>query len=366
MQKVKLNDVAVECKETIKGEAGLPVVGLEHLIPGEVCLTQWSNDSDNTFTKRFHKGQVLFGCRRAYLKKAAVAPFDGICSGDITVIAARPDVLEPELLPFIIQNDALFDYAVGHSAGSLSPRVKWEHLKNYEFQLPDKAQQRELTRLLWAVEDTRRAYQTLIQRSEELVKSQFVEMFGDPVINEKEWRTVPLSDVAEVRIGPFGSLLHKEDYIEGGHALVNPSHIIDGKIVPDEKLTITDEKYAALSAYKLEIGDVVLGRRGEMGRCAVVNNDGFLCGTGSMIIRSLGAIRPYFLQRILSSPSFRTVIEDKAVGVTMMNINVPIVSSLPIPLLPKGLQDEYITFVQQLDKSKYIARKVTCLLHCVL
>ena len=110
-------------------------------------------------------------------------------------------------------------------------------------------------------------------------------MFGDPVINEKEWRTVPLSDVAEVRIGPFGSLLHKEDYIEGGHALVNPSHIIDGKIIPDEELTITDEKYAALSAYKLEIGDVVLGRRGEMGRCAVVNNDGFLCGTGSMIIR---------------------------------------------------------------------------------
>ncbi|MBQ8962420.1 MAG: hypothetical protein IJ089_01295 [Clostridia bacterium] len=176
MPKVKLNDVAVECKETIRGEAGLPVVGLEHLIPGEVCLTQWSEDSDNTFTKRFRKGQVLFGRRRAYLKKAAVAPFDGICSGDITVIAARPEVLEPELLPFIIQNDALFDYAVGHSAGSLSPRVKWEHLKNYEFELPDKSKQSRLARLLWAVEDARRAYQTLIQRSEELVKSQF---FGE-------------------------------------------------------------------------------------------------------------------------------------------------------------------------------------------
>lgn len=173
MPKVKLNDVAVECKETIKGEAGLPVVGLEHLIPGEVCLTQWSKDSDNTFTKRFRKGQVLFGRRRAYLRKAAVAPFDGICSGDITVIAAKPDVLDPELLPFIIQNDALFDYAVGHSAGSLSPRVKWAHLKNYEFQLPDMEKQRGLARLLWAAEDVKRAYQKLIQRSEELVKSQF-------------------------------------------------------------------------------------------------------------------------------------------------------------------------------------------------
>ena len=173
MPKVKLNDVAVECKETIKGDAGLPVVGLEHLVPGEICLTQWSDDSDNTFTNRFRKGQVLFGRRRAYLKKAVVAPFDGICSGDITVIAAKPDVLDPELLPFIIQNDALFDYAVGHSAGSLSPRVKWGHLKNYEFQLPDMEKQRGLARLLWAAEDAKRAYQKLIQRSEELVKSQF-------------------------------------------------------------------------------------------------------------------------------------------------------------------------------------------------
>ena len=354
MSKVKLGDVAIEHKETCGGSKdGYPIVGLEHLTPEEVTLTAWDEDSDNTFTKVFRKGNVLFGRRRAYLRKAAVAPFDGICSGDITVIEAIPDRILPELLPFIIQNDGLFSFAVGKSAGSLSPRVKWEHLKNYEFELPSMDRQRELAELLWAMDTTKKSYQKLIAATDELVKSQFMEMFGDPVTNEKGWPIVRLDSVADIRIGPFGSLLHKEDYIEGGHALVNPSHIIDGKIVPDQELTVSDEKYNLLSTYQLEKGDVVLGRRGEMGRCAVVIVSGMLCGTGSMIIRPNGKIRPYFLQRMLASPSFRKVIENKAVGVTMMNINVPIVSSLMLPLLPASLQDEYIAFVQQSDKSKF-------------
>lgn len=181
MSKVLLGDVACEHKETCKGSKdGYPIVGLEHLIPEEITLTAWEEDKENTFTKMFRKGNVLFGRRRAYLKKAAVAPFDGICSGDITVIEAIPGKILPELLPFIIQNDALFDFAVGKSAGSLSPRVKWEHLKNYEFELPSMEKQRELAKLLWAMDDTRKAYQKLMQKTDDLVKSQFMEQFGDP------------------------------------------------------------------------------------------------------------------------------------------------------------------------------------------
>ncbi len=176
MPRVLLGDVAHEHKETCKGgREGYPIVGLEHLISGEITLTRWSEDTENTFTKMFRKGNVLFGRRRAYLKKAAVAPFDGICSGDITVIEADPDKIFPELLPFIIQNDDLFDFAVGKSAGSLSPRVKWEHLKNYEFELPDMDKQKELAELLWAITETKKAYRELIEATDELVKSQFIE-----------------------------------------------------------------------------------------------------------------------------------------------------------------------------------------------
>ena len=106
-----------------------------------------------------------------------------------------------------------------------------------------------------------RLRQQEIRRLDDLIKARFVEMFGEPVSNPKGWEKKSLADEAEIKIGPFGSLLHKEDYIAGGHALVNPSHIIDGKIAPDNGLTVSDDKYEELAAYHLREGDVVMGRR---------------------------------------------------------------------------------------------------------
>ena len=197
MARVKLGDVAREYKATCGDQKeGLRVVGLEHLVPQQIILTLWDEGKENTFTKMFKKGQVLFGRRRAYLKKAAVAPFDGICSGDITVIEAIPGKILPELLPFIIQNDTLFDFAVERSAGSLSPRVKWEHLKNFEFELPELDKQQELADILWASERAKTAYRELISNTDELVKSQFIEMFGNPNDTQTEF---VVTDALEIR-----------------------------------------------------------------------------------------------------------------------------------------------------------------------
>ena len=175
MQTIKLGDIAIEAKESNKGDkTGCKIVGLEHLTPSDVTLSSWSEDTNNSFTKKFAKGDVLFGRRRAYLKKAALAPFDGICSGDITVIRAKEGKVDSRLLPFIIQNDFLFEFAVGKSAGSLSPRVKWEHLRNFEISLPDTDKQRELADILWSINKTKQAYLELIKQTDELVKSQFI------------------------------------------------------------------------------------------------------------------------------------------------------------------------------------------------
>lgn len=199
MAKVCLGDVANERKENCKtNEYNDHIVGLEHLIPQEVTLTQWAENIENTFTKVFHKGDVLFGRRRAYLKKAAVAPFDGICSGDITVIEAKPNKIIPELLPFIIQNDNLFDFAVEKSAGSLSPRVKWSHLQNYEFELPDLNKQRELAELLWAAEETQQAYKRLIDNSNKLIQAEFNKLFGN-INNTPIYQSQNLTDYVEIR-----------------------------------------------------------------------------------------------------------------------------------------------------------------------
>ena len=176
---MKLGDIARENRETYKGDkTGIPIVGLEHLIPQELTFEDYDIDVDNTFTKVFHKGQILFGRRRAYLKKAAVANFDGICSGDITVIEAIPGKVDKNLLPFVIQNDALFDYAVSRSAGGLSPRVKWEQLSDYEIELPSLEEQKVLADKLWAAYRLTEGYKKLIAAIDEMVKSQFIEMFN--------------------------------------------------------------------------------------------------------------------------------------------------------------------------------------------
>jgi type I restriction enzyme, S subunit len=120
-------------------------VGLDHIDPGDLRIRRWGNVSDGTtFTSVFHPGQVLFGKRRAYQRKVAVAAFTGVCSGDIYVLEPISSRLLPELLPFICQTDAFFEHAVGTSAGSLSPRTNWTSLASFEFQLPTIEDQRRI------------------------------------------------------------------------------------------------------------------------------------------------------------------------------------------------------------------------------
>ena len=132
-------------------------VGLEHLEPGDLRIRRWGSVADGvTFTSVFQPGQVLFGKRRAYQRKVAVADFSGVCSGDIYVLETKDaQVLLPELLPFICQTDAFFDHAVGTSAGSLSPRTNWTSLADFEFMLPPMDEQQRLIRLLLNAEAAR-------------------------------------------------------------------------------------------------------------------------------------------------------------------------------------------------------------------
>lgn len=244
MAKVSLGDVANERKENCKtNEYNDHIVGLEHLIPQEVTLTQWAENIENTFTKVFHKGDVLFGRRRAYLKKAAVAPFDGICSGDITVIEAKSNKIVPELLPFIIQNDNLFDYAVEKSAGSLSPRVKWSHLQNYEFELPDLNKQHELAELLWAAEETKQAYKNSILKVNDVLKVKYDEL----LYKYKDFPSIGIFNFGEISTGMTPSTKCLSYYSRNDIMFVKPADIEDGCITYINK----SESYLSNDAKKV-------------------------------------------------------------------------------------------------------------------
>ena len=249
------------------------------------------------------------------------------------------------------------DWSEGTNRAVMGATLNKATLSNMVVVIPPLEEQRHIAAVLDKVSDLIAKRREQLDKLDELVKARFVEMFGDPVSNPYNWEKVSLSELADIRIGPFGSLLHKEDYIEGGHPLVNPSHIIDRKIVIDEKLTVSHQKYVELEAYHLKAGDVVMGRRGEMGRCAVVSQEDLLCGTGSLLIRPKGKVTADYIQKIISFPSFKKMIEDMAVGQTMPNLNVPIVSAFQIIKPPVQVQENYYTFVTQVDKSKLTIRQ---------
>ena len=146
--------------------------------------------------------------------------------------------------------------------------------------------------------------------------------------------------VDDVRIGPFGTMLHKEDYIDNGIPVINPQHIKQNLICPSSKITVSTEKAAELSSYCLKTNDVIMGRRGEMGRVAAVgeNEAGWICGTGSIMLRLKKEFDAKFYAKILSSPRVVHYLEENATGTTMKNLNEEIVKHIPVPKITRQQQ----------------------------
>jgi type I restriction enzyme S subunit len=185
-------------------------IGLEHLDPGDLKVRRWGNLADGvTFTNVFRPGQVLFGKRRAYQRKVAVADFSGVCSGDIYVLEPKSDALLPELLPFICQTDAFFEHAVGTSAGSLSPRTNWESLADFEFALPPIEEQRRMTACLHAADSCAEALRTAIESVSTARASHLNEFFSSQTANY-----VRLSEAATILAGGTPSR-SKQSYWRG-------------------------------------------------------------------------------------------------------------------------------------------------------
>ena len=299
------------------------------------------------------KGTVILSSR-APIGKVAIAGCEMYCNQGFKNFVCS-NIINNKYLYWYLRSKTDFLNSLGR--GATFKEISKSTVADIELDIPELSEQSKRVAHLEKLQSIIASWRVQLAKLDELVKCRFVEMFGDPVANDKGWPIVRLDAIADIRIGPFGSLLHKEDYQSGNHALVNPSHIVEGKIKVDSTLSVSNDKYNELSAYWLNPGDIVMGRRGEMGRCAVVEHSGLICGTGSLIIRTHGQMKPYFLQNILSRPEYKKIIEDKAVGVTMMNLNVPIVSSLEVPLLPHEQQIEFLGFTHRIDKLRIIGKR---------
>ncbi len=194
-------------------------VGLENFVSGDLKIKSWSSTKNLTSSaKAFKKGDILFARRNAYLRRASLVEFDGCCSGDAFVIREKTDKVVPGFLAFVMNSNALWDYANSNAAGTMSKRVKWRDLANYEFLLPPKEEQSKLAELLWAMDDVIEREKGVLM-SVEVIKGSLFKKFTD---HEEKWTKYKLKDIMSFN---YGSALKESDRIEGKNFVVTSSGI---------------------------------------------------------------------------------------------------------------------------------------------
>jgi restriction endonuclease S subunit len=245
-------------------------VGLEHLDPQCLHIRRWGKGSDVTGTKlRFRKGDIIFGRRRAYQRKLAVAEFDGISSAHAMVVRARPDKVLPEFLPFLMMSDRFMNRAVEISVGSLSPTINWTTLKLETFDLPPLDQQRRIAEILWAVDEAQVRTQEAARDSSALYDASLKEIFLKPGSDKDE---IFLEDICDVQCG---YAFKSTDYQDEGIPLIRISNVSDpyvdltGNVVYLEKRFL-DER----PDFLLNKGDVLVALSGATtGKTGTYNSD---------------------------------------------------------------------------------------------
>lgn len=210
-------------------------------------------------------------------------------------------------------------------AGATFKELSGGKLKEVKIPVPPLSEQQRIVSILDEAFDgiatTKANTEKNLQNARALFESNLDSVFSQ---RGKGWVEKPLSSFAHsISTGPFGSLLHKSDYVSNGVPLVNPINIVNGAIVPDGGKLIDQTTMQRLQSYVLKEGDVVIGRRGEIGRCAVVDaeQDGWICGTGCFFIRPLPTVNAHFIANLIRSSSYREQLERASTGATMLNLS---------------------------------------------
>ena len=349
-----------------KSGDGLPITRIETIADATIDVSRVGYAGVNEEDGRrwlLEPGDILFSHINSVEHVGKCAIYRGIPEKlvhGMNLLCMRCDQsqLLPEFATYLIRSpgfQARLQNFINKAVNQAS--VSIGNLKPIPVGIPPLPEQRRIAAILDQVDALRAKRREALAQLDSLTQSIFIEMFGSPVSNPKNWVVKPLIECAEkIQIGPFGTQLHEEDYIDGGIPLINPTHLRGGVIRPDASLTVSKEKYTELSNYYLFDGDLIMGRRGEMGRCAVITQreQGWLCGTGSLFVRpKTEVLHPIYLGLVISSPSMRLFLENVAQGVTMANLNKTIVGGLPIAVPPMAKQ---LTFVSQLKTTHAIKK----------
>lgn len=247
-------------------------IGLEHLESGSLDVREFGSKAEIKGEKLIMtKGDVLLGKRNAYLRRAAIAPHDGLFSAHGMILRPKEDVINKDYFPFFIASDIFFDEAVRISVGGLSPTINWKDLKVVEFDLPSLEEQKVLADKLWAAYKLKESYRQLLTTTDEMVKAKFQKMFGEATWEEKKISDIIASNFS----GEWG-----EDDTDGtGTKVIKTNNFNNDGSIDFEEIITRNIPSERVERKRLQRGDILLERSGgtkdnPVGRVVYFDNDG--------------------------------------------------------------------------------------------
>ena len=352
MPKYKFSEIAynINQKKIPEPSEEKMYIGLEHLDSGSLKVRRWGSDVPITGEKLvMKKGDILFGRRNTYLRRASIAPHDGIFSAHGMIFRPNTEVIDPDYFPFFISSDYFMNAAIRISVGSLSPTVNWKTLKELEFDIPDLDSQRKSAELLTAANKLKESYEVLLEQTDQLVKSQFIEVFGELSQNSNNYPIKKLSDIADYWNGltykPSDATENEMDTL-----VLRSSNIQNGELVFDDNVfvncTIKEKLY-------VQDNDILMcsrnGSAALVGKTAIIKGlkKPTTFGAFMMIIRS--QYYPY-LKTYFELPYFRSQISTGTSTINQITGKMLNEIQLPVPNMESITKFEH--FIQQSDKSK--------------
>jgi len=294
----------------------------------------------------FQKGDTLFMARNPHLKKAGMVTYDGICSDASYVLRTKDHkVLLPEFLPLIIQNDLFWAFFEANKSGSVNYLMNWKEMRNYEFELPSIERQKAIADMVWAAERTRKAYISLVEATDELVKSQFIEMFGNPINNNKQWPTQPLKKVAPEHTPQIPSVEKywwlNLDMIESYSGIVIEKVYAERSEIGSSTSTFDDTMvlYSKLRPY--------------LNKVVVPEDFGYATTELVGLKPDSSVLNKYFLFNLLRGDDFVSYANGISGGAQMPRMPVKALREFECILPPMELQEQFVALSEQSDKSKF-------------
>lgn len=356
MAKYKFEDIAINSKLKKKPveEDKYHYIGLEHLDSGSLEVTRYGSEVAPKGEKLImKKGDILFGKRRAYQKKVGIAPFDGIFSAHGMVLRPKENVIDKNFFPLFISSDYFLDAAIKISVGSLSPTINWSDLKELEFELPDLAGQKKLAKILWAAEETKQAYKTLLQKTDDLVKAKFEEMF----FNRKEkYSSRKVKDLFTLQMGKTPSRSNLSLWDSDDFKWITVADMSNYSLYTEDTKEKISKKAVQTTGIKVvPKNTVIMSFKLSIGKVAITSEDIYTNeAIMAFLIKDEKQINNMFLKYYLSFNNWNDAMN---IAVKGMTLNKETLNEIDFLLPSLQIQDEFVKFAECLEKSKQQLQK---------